>query len=122
MENKLHYNTIKPLLLSGIKTLMAAKAFDVFRLVGGTALSFYRGHRESVDIDLFSDAPYDSIDFGVIDAFYEKHILMLTQMNTKLLDQGNPIMLVIAKTIALSWIYFIQINLSRKLCLLMISD
>lgn len=72
MENKLHYNTINPFLLSGIKTLMAAKEFDVFRLVGGTALSFYRGHRESVDIDLFSDAPYDSIDFGVIDAFLRK--------------------------------------------------
>jgi hypothetical protein len=38
MESKLHYNTIKPLLLSVLKTLMAAKEFDVFRLVGGTAL------------------------------------------------------------------------------------
>jgi hypothetical protein len=72
MESKLHYNAIKPLLLSVIKTLMAAKEFDVFRLVGGTALSLYREHRESVDIDLFSDAPYDSIDFGVIDAFLRK--------------------------------------------------
>jgi predicted nucleotidyltransferase component of viral defense system len=72
MESKLHYNAIKPLLLSVIKTLMAAKEFDVFRLVGGTALSLYREHRESIDIDLFSDAPYDSIDFGVIDAFLRK--------------------------------------------------
>jgi len=48
---------------------MAAKEFNAFRLVGGTALSLYRGHRESIDIDLFSDAPYDSIDFGAINAF-----------------------------------------------------
>lgn len=48
---------------------MAAKEFNAFRLVGGTALSLYRGHRESIDIDLFSDAPYDSIDFGAIYAF-----------------------------------------------------
>ena len=48
---------------------MAAKEFNAFRLVGGTALSLLRGHRESIDIDLFSDAPYDSIYFGAIYAF-----------------------------------------------------
>jgi hypothetical protein len=69
MGNKLYYNTLKPLLLNILKALMAAKEFNVFRLVGGTALSLYRGHRESADIDLFSDAPYGSIDFGAIDAF-----------------------------------------------------
>lgn len=69
MGNKLYYNTLKPLLIKVLKAIMAAKEFDVFRLVGGTALSLYRGHRESVDIDLFSDAPYDSIDFGTIDTF-----------------------------------------------------
>jgi len=70
MKNKLFYNTINPLLLSVINTLMAASEFDVFRLIGGTALSLYRGHRESVDIDLFSDTPYDSIDFVAIEAFF----------------------------------------------------
>jgi hypothetical protein len=89
MENKLHYNTIKPLLLSGIKTLMAAKEFDVFRLVGGTALSFYRGHRESVDIDLFSDAPYDSIDFGVIDAFLRKTYSYVDTNEYKVVGPGK---------------------------------
>ena len=48
---------------------MAAREFGAFRLVGGTALSLYRGHRESGDIDLFTDAPYDYIDFGAIDLF-----------------------------------------------------
>jgi hypothetical protein len=69
MESKLHYTTTSKQLLSILKTLMAAKEFNAFRLVGGTALSLYRGHRESIDIDLFSDAPYDSIDFGAIYAF-----------------------------------------------------
>jgi hypothetical protein len=72
MESKLCYNTISPLLLSVLKTIMAVKEFDAFRLVGGTGLSLYRGHRESVDIDLFSDAPYDSINFGAIDEFLRK--------------------------------------------------
>jgi len=72
MGNKLYYNTLKPLLLKVLKSLMAAKEFDVFRLIGGTALSLYRGHRESADLDLFSDAPYDSINYAPIDAFLHK--------------------------------------------------
>lgn len=41
-------------------------------MVGGTALSLYRGHRESIDIDLFTDALYGSIDFNAIDRFLRK--------------------------------------------------
>lgn len=72
MESKLYFNTTDQKLQGILKTLMAAKEFDAFRLVGGTALSLLRGHRESVDIDLFSDAPYDSIDFGAIYTFLYK--------------------------------------------------
>ena len=61
MGSELHYNATSQQLLNILKTLMAAKEFNAFRLVGGTALSLLRGHRESVDIDMFSDAPYDSI-------------------------------------------------------------
>ncbi len=58
MRKKLFYNTITPLLLSVLKKLMVAKEFEAFRLVGDTALSLHRGHRKSVDIDLFTDANY----------------------------------------------------------------
>ncbi|MDT0677302.1 nucleotidyl transferase AbiEii/AbiGii toxin family protein [Autumnicola musiva] len=51
---------------------MASKEFDGFRLVGGTALSLQIGHRESIDIDLFSDADYGSIDFNNITSYLEK--------------------------------------------------
>ncbi|MBZ4192622.1 nucleotidyl transferase AbiEii/AbiGii toxin family protein [Niabella beijingensis] len=51
--------------------LMKATEFDSFRLVGGTALSLQLGHRISVDIDLFTDAPYGSIDFKRIEEFLE---------------------------------------------------
>jgi len=47
MQNKLHYNTITPLLLSILRSCMLAKEFDSFRLVGGTALSLQLGHRRS---------------------------------------------------------------------------
>ncbi|WP_237421250.1 nucleotidyl transferase AbiEii/AbiGii toxin family protein [Flavobacterium sp. Sd200] len=38
-----------------------------FRLVGGTSLSLQHGHRISMDIDLFTDADYGSIDFDKIE-------------------------------------------------------
>lgn len=48
-----------------------------FRLVGGTALSLQVGHRISIDIDLFSDVEYGSIDFEKIDDFLEKTFLFV---------------------------------------------
>jgi hypothetical protein len=69
MSNKLYYSVVNSLLLQVLKDLMANPIFNSFRLVGGTALSLFRGHRESVDIDLFSDADYGSIDFQAIDTF-----------------------------------------------------
>lgn len=69
MTNKLHFKGVNPELLRILKILMAAHEFKTFRLVGGTALSLYRGHRQSVDIDLFTDVQYGSVDFDVIDRF-----------------------------------------------------
>jgi hypothetical protein len=89
MESKLHYNTTGQQLLGIIKTLMAAKEFNAFRLVGGTALSLLRGHRESVDIDLFSDAPYDSIDFGAIYAFLCNTLSYVDTNEYKVVGQGK---------------------------------
>lgn len=45
---------------------MAIPELSDFRLVGGTALSLLRGHRLSVDIDMFCDGPYGEIDFAFI--------------------------------------------------------
>ena len=59
---KLHYNTISPKLMDALTKLMQEKAFDNFRLVGGTALALQLGHRVSVDIDLFTDVEYGSMN------------------------------------------------------------
>jgi len=48
---------------------MDANEFASFRLVGGTALSLQMGHRESIDIDLFSDVAYGEIDFDSIEKY-----------------------------------------------------
>ena len=69
MRTNLYYSSTGQQLQDVLKTLMSASEFNAFRLVGGTALSLLRGHRESIDIDLFSDAPYGSIDFEAIHVF-----------------------------------------------------
>lgn len=65
----LHYNTVHGLLKEYLLTLMRANAFSSFRVVGGTALSLQLGHRQSIDIDLFSDSEYGSMDFAAIGDF-----------------------------------------------------
>ncbi|MEJ5995600.1 nucleotidyl transferase AbiEii/AbiGii toxin family protein [Pedobacter sp. Du54] len=52
---------------------MQSPIFDQFRLVGGTSLSLQLGHRMSIDIDLFTDAPYRSIDFEKIEEFLKEN-------------------------------------------------
>ena len=89
MESKLHYNTMSHQLLGILKTLMAAKEFNAFRLVGGTALSLLRGHRESNDIDLFSDASYDSIDFRAIYTFLCNTFSYVDTNDYKVVGLGN---------------------------------
>lgn len=42
---------------------MELDSFENFRLVGGTCISLLIGHRVSVDIDLFTDSEYRSLDF-----------------------------------------------------------
>lgn len=69
----LHYNTVTPVLLKALNQLMSAREFKEFRLVGGTALSLIRGHRLSVDIDLFTDVEYDSMNFKAIDKYLKAH-------------------------------------------------
>ena len=66
----LHYRTVTPLLKSTLIQLMDEPIFAPFRLVGGTNLSLRYGHRLSMDIDLFSDYEYGSLDF----ASFENHL------------------------------------------------
>lgn len=63
------YNTVNDILKDSLTIIMASEEFKDFRLVGGTALSLQLGHRMSIDIDLFSDADYGSIDFERLDNF-----------------------------------------------------
>jgi len=89
MIKKLFYNTVSPALLKVLKTLMAAKEFDAFRLVGGTALSLQCGHRQSADIDLFSDWEYGSLDFEAIYAFLKASFPYVDSINYDVIGMGK---------------------------------
>lgn len=64
----LYLNTVSDLLWGSINKLMTLKEFNSFRLVGGTSLSLQLGHRNSIDIDLYTDAEYGSIDFAELES------------------------------------------------------
>jgi predicted nucleotidyltransferase component of viral defense system len=80
---KLHWNTVSPLLKEILLDLMQEDIFSSFRLFGGTALSLQIGHRMSVDIDLFTDAEYRSVDFKSIKNFLRNKY---TYFNTSSID------------------------------------
>ena len=63
----IYKNTVSDLLWKTLSRLMTFKELKSCRLVGGTGLSLLLGHRMSLDIDMFTDATYGSIDFDTID-------------------------------------------------------
>lgn len=69
----LYYETVSDNLISILRKIMESDYFSSFRLVGGTALSLQRGHRRSIDIDLFTDLEYGSIPKEGIRKFIEEN-------------------------------------------------
>lgn len=72
-----------------MSVLMSAPEFNSFRLVGGTSLSLQLGHRISVDIDLFSDVSYGTLDFEAIDHYLEKTFPYLDHFSDFLPGMGK---------------------------------
>ncbi len=55
----LHFDTVSVTLLEIIRRISGQPELSAFRLVGGTALSLYLGHRISIDADFFTDRAFD---------------------------------------------------------------
>lgn len=77
----MYYNTVNDLLKNSLQIVMSSEIFKDFRLVGGTSLSLQLGHRMSIDIDLFSDATYGSVDFKAIDKFLRSAFIYVDHSN-----------------------------------------
>jgi len=84
----LQWSTVDPTLRESLNILMQSSAFAQFRLVGGTALSLHLGHRMSIDIDLFSDSVYGSIDFSLIEHFLKNAFPFFRTNGTGLIGMG----------------------------------
>jgi hypothetical protein len=56
----LHTQTTEDSTLELLRSLQQKEYLNGFYLVGGTALAFYYGHRKSIDIDLFTNQPFDA--------------------------------------------------------------
>lgn len=89
MSKELYLNTVTPLLNSALNKLMQEESLRQFRLVGGTSLSLQLGHRLSVDLDLFTDAPYGSIDFTTIDNFLRNSFDFVSEPKHGIIGMGQ---------------------------------
>lgn len=89
MSKSLYYNTVSSQLLSILQQLMQAEEFKPFRLVGGTSLSLQLGHRISIDIDLFTDYNYKSVDFDTIDSHLRKNYNYIDTTNITEVGMGK---------------------------------
>jgi Nucleotidyl transferase AbiEii toxin, Type IV TA system len=56
----LRIETVEPHTFSVLRKLMQMPELQDFALVGGTALSLLYGHRMSIDLDLFSNKPFEN--------------------------------------------------------------
>ncbi len=81
---ELYWNTVNDLLKTVLETTMTSSELAPFRLVGGTSLSLQLGHRISIDIDLFTDATYGSVDFTAI------HNLFRNSFSYVSTSEGQP--------------------------------
>lgn len=84
---KLHYEGVSTSLLSILRKLMNADAFVDFRLVGGTALTLIRGHRRSIDIDLFTDVEYGRMPIEKMRQYLEREFPV--HRGTEYMNQPN---------------------------------
>lgn len=78
----LDYSTVNDLLRNSLLKLMKLDVFNDFRLVGGTALSLQIGHRISIDIDMFSDIEYGTLDFNTIENHLRENFQYVDFLNT----------------------------------------
>jgi predicted nucleotidyltransferase component of viral defense system len=76
----LHLETVEPHTFSVLKKLLEISELNDFSLVGGTALSLCYGHRISVDLDLFSNKPFENQ--AIVAAIEEKFKSSFTDRTT----------------------------------------
>lgn len=70
----LHFNTISEHTLALLRKLQSFDLFKELRLVGGTSLALQKGHRISVDIDLFGKVDMQELEFSGMFNQFETYV------------------------------------------------
>lgn len=79
----LYKNAVEESTLELLKSIQSKDYSKGFYLVGGTALSLYLGHRKSIDLDLFSNFSFDSLD--LLEQIHQDHAYQILQSATNTL-------------------------------------
>ena len=77
----LQKQTVKPELLVLLNFLMGEEIFRDYNLVGGTSLALQKGHRESIDIDLFGNKEIEEIEFTAALSIFGNPIILKKSKN-----------------------------------------
>jgi hypothetical protein len=76
--------TVEPATLELVRKLQQMPVFKDFLLVGGTALSLQLGHRKSVDIELFSQQPFEAETYAsLLEENFDFQLLYLQENTLK---------------------------------------
>jgi predicted nucleotidyltransferase component of viral defense system len=87
----LHKQTVTGATLELLKQLMSIPELNQFGLVGGTNLSLRFGHRKSIDLDLFTNEPFDTEKlYNILESRYKK-IIQASQSETMLFLYINEV-------------------------------
>jgi hypothetical protein len=63
---RLHLETVTPFMLQSLRAILQEPAFDSFQLAGGTSIALLTGHRQSIDLDLFTNHPIKHQEIDMI--------------------------------------------------------
>lgn len=92
----LQYRTLPPGTVELLKTLMQAPILADFALAGGTALALQMGHRESYDLDFFSQTR-----FSPEEVFFK----LKEEFNADLISQSESILITFIREIKVDCVY-----------------
>ena len=82
----LQTQSVDPKLLELLRKIMNCDSFSDFNLAGGTSLALQKGHRKSIDIDLFGNSEIYSDDFIEILSCFGKVITLKRSKNILILS------------------------------------
>jgi hypothetical protein len=79
----LHTSTVEPHTLDLLKDLCSIPELHQFSLGGGTSIALQKGHRKSIDLDFFTNTPFDrSVIFHLINSRFGNAQLLFEQNQT----------------------------------------